>query len=149
MSLISHNVITGFRYGVYYKDMWDGVPILENTSVDILYNSFNNIDNDLLLSSGPLRSDEKLVITKNNFFGQNNKILFLKGIILGPTFPLRDMIFKSSFEWSQNYWADHSSNGPVLISGRLVLMLSTTAPYGLKLPIFQTDGQPAANPFEI
>ncbi len=147
---ISHNLITGFRYGVYYKDIWDGVPILEDTSVDILSNSFDNIENDLLLTSGPLRSDEKLVISKNNFFGQNNKILFLKGIILGPTLPLTDMIFKSSFEWSQNYWAGHSANGPVLIPGRLVLMLFTTAPgYGLKLPIFQTDEQPASNPHEI
>jgi|GEM_PF-2387198 len=149
---ISHNVITGFLAGLNYNYYdYELFSNRDNCLVEILSNSFNNTENDLLLYPTSRWSDETITITKNNFFGQNNNELFLDILTLDPScLPNMSMLHKTSIEWDNNYWAGHSTHRPVWISGRMVVWLSYTFPLTiLRIPIFQKDRNPASEPFEI
>ncbi len=149
---ISHNVITGFHNGFYYKHIYYNLGSnLDDSSVDIFSNSFNNTEKDLLLYPNSRWSKETLTITKNNFFGQENGILFYELIILDPTIlQYTSMIHKSIIEWNNNYWANHTADEAVRIPGRMLVWLSYRIPVDiLSIPIYQTDPNPADEPFEI
>ncbi len=148
---ISHNVITGFHIGFYYKDLPQLGSKLDESSVDIFSNTFNNTEKDLLLYPNSRWSKETITITKNNFLGQNNNVLFYELITLDPSIlQFTSMIHKSLIDWNNNYWANQSPGEKVRIPGRMVVWLSYLIPADiLRIPIFQTDPNPADEPFEI
>ena len=148
---ISHNNITGFTFGIYYSG--SGIP-LDNSSVHIFLNSFNNEKSDLYLLPNPKRSNETLVVTKNNFFGENKQELFIEEIILDPfmiPFLLNysmGLIQKNSIQWTSNYWHHHYTLLPKLIPGKMIIYLQF--PFiGIVFKIFQKDASPVNTPYDI
>jgi len=148
---ISHNNITGFTFGFYFSG--SGIP-LDNSSIHIFLNSFYNEKSDLYLLPNSKRSNEPLIVTNNNFFGENKQELFIENIILDPfmiPFLLNysmGLIQKNSIEWSSNYWHHHYTLLPKLIPGIMIIYLQF--PFiGIVFNIFKIDVSPATEPYDI
>jgi len=149
---ISHNTITGFDFGFYYNIAFGGGPPVDSSSVDIYWNSFNNKESNLYLLPNSIRSDEELIITKNNFFGETTHEYFIEEIILDPfMIPLLlsyniGLIHKNSIQWTYNYWENHSADKPKRIPGRKLIYLFVPI-IAIDLPIHHTDPVPVDEPY--
>lgn len=148
---ISHNTITGFTFGIYYSG--SGLPV-DNSSIQITQNSFNNEITDFYLLPDPKRSNEPFVVTNNNFYGENKDELFINEILLDPVMiPFlinhkMGLIHKNSIQWSSNYWHRHNTVLPKIIPGKMLIFLKV--PFlAIQYPIFQIDSSPVNTPYII
>jgi len=149
--IISHNNITGFTFGIYYSG--GGLP-LDNSSVYIFLNTFNNEKSDLYLLPNPMRSNLTLFITNNNFLGDNKQELFIEMIILDPfMIPLYlkssiGLTHKNSIVWTSNYWHYHNTLLPKLIPGKMLIYFIVPF-FAVDFNIFQIDASPVNTPYDI
>ena len=148
---ISHNNITGFNFGIHYSG---GGPPLDDSSINISLNTFNNEISDLYLLPNSIKSSEPFIITKNNFYGDNKQELFIEEIILDPfmiPFMLNysiGLIQKNSILWVNNYWFNHDTSSSKLIPGKMFIYLRYPI-IVINFDLFQKDLVPSDTPHDI